>query len=546
MHGILTSISYLLLVWAFNIQAFDVKLEIGPSRPFIGESFKILIHVYSQTRETPTVSFDPGGLTIQDKDVSVGTTAYLKGGKFITTVNYTFSYDVTAAEAKTYRLTNILIESSGGKRYIPNKAIQVFSGPERLKDYFLQTEISKTTIYLGEGIDVKYYLYSKLPIVQLNIKEYPKLNNFIKRFVDVSNAPAETVSYRGEMYKRNLIYATRLYPEKIGKLYVDSLKLLLKIRSPWRRSAFGTLPLRMRTITLMNSKAELLVRPLPTENVPKNFTGLVGNHKLDFTLNKSKFLVNEIAEGKLEITGEGLLEKFAPPVLYKHDALEQFDTRSEMIDTKNTSSKKIFDYTFIPRAGLNIDERSFSLSFFNPNEEKYYQKTFMLPALSVSGEAVKTQEQTSEDITKNTAISKQNQAKDHLPFLVGPMNLDEPFLILKRIRSINIILFFLVSILLISSIKYKSLGQNKRKIILKKIQAIQKKGITYKNLYDLLTTYYGKELSAKEIVMKSRLNPEAKKYFREILEKIGHHEFSQEKIFEKIDINIKYFKEFLK
>ena len=541
MHGFLALISYF-LVLALNVQASnDIELKIEPSRPFVGEAFKILINVYSQTHETPpNIKFNLGGLTLLEKDVSIGTSAYFKGRNFVTTKHYTFSYNVTAPEAKIYRLTNITIEFQGKKHYIPNKAIQVFSGPEKLKNYFLQAETLKTTIYLGEGIDIKYYLYSKIPIFQINIKAYPKLNNFIKRFTDVSNIPAETVNYRGAMYKRNLIYATRLYPEKIGKLYIDPLKLDIKFRS-WRSTYF-------RITTLMNPKIELLVRPLPTEDVPKNFTGLVGTHEINFTLNKSKFLVNEIVEGKFEVTGEGLLEKFGPPSLYKHDALEKFDTRSEIIDTKNTSSKKIFDYTFIPRAGLEIEERSFPLSFFDPNEEKYYTKMLILPALSIIGEAVKKQEQEQEanNIVNDTNSIKPLPTTKELPSLVGPMNFNEPFLILKRIRNLNIILFLLISLLLISSIKYKSLGKNKKQIILRMIQKIQKNGITYKNLYDLLTTYYGKELSAQEIVMKCRLSSEAKKYFRDILEKVGHHEFSQEKVLKKIDINMKFFKEFLK
>ena len=126
------------------------------------------------------------------------------------------------------------------------------------------------------------------------------------------------------------------------------------------------------------------------------------------------------------------------------------------------------------------------------------------------------------------------------------MEFNKPFLLLKKIQVINIVLGLLVLIVLFSSINYKSMNPSRKKILFNKIQIIQKEGITYKNLYDLLCTYYGKELSAKEIVTKSSLGPEAKKYFSDILEKVGHHEFSQKKSPEKIDINLKFFKEFLR
>ena len=337
---------YCALFFALSTRAFEAKIKVDPARPFVGESFNIFFHISSPVRGTPAVSFDPGGLTIVRQEASTSTTTAYRAGKFSTVIEYVFSYHVTAPTAKTYRLTDILVNFNGEKKYLANKAIEVFSGPEKLKSYFLQIDTSKENIYLGEGIDVQYYLYSKIPIIQVEIKEYPKLNHFIKRFIDVGQAPAESVNYRGETYRRNLIYASRLYPEKVGNLTLDSIKLQLRMRS-WRRSVWDTSP--VRTTTLVSPRVKILVKPLPTEDVPQNFTGLVGDHAIQFSLNKSRFLVNEIMEGKFEITGEGLLEKFPPPVLYSSDALEQFDTRSEIIETQDKTSKKVFDYTFIPR-----------------------------------------------------------------------------------------------------------------------------------------------------------------------------------------------------
>ena len=91
-------------------------------------------------------------------------------------------------------------------------------------------QASKEKVYLGEGIDVHYYLYAKAPIVSSELREYPKLNNFIKRFVDVSSATVDRVNHAGEIYNRHPIYAARVYPEKVGKLQLDSVKM--RIRGP--------------------------------------------------------------------------------------------------------------------------------------------------------------------------------------------------------------------------------------------------------------------------------------------------------------------------
>ena len=533
---------FLFVLIPLHTTAFESKIQVDPSRPFVEESFKVFVHIYSETREEPSVSFDPGGLNILSRNTTTSTTTIYRGGKFTTKIQYTFSYDMSAPTAKDYRLTNITIALGDQKKRLPNKLIKVFSGPEKLKNYFLETSASKETIFLGEGIDVEYYLYSRVPVIRLEIKEYPKLNDFIKRFVEVRNRTQETVNYRGAVYKKYRVYATRLYPGKTGRLYIDPLKLTVAVRS-LRHSSWNRSPVQTRVIT--NSPVKILVKPLPANNVPSNFTGLIGNHEITFSLNKTKFLVNEIVEGKFEITGDGFLEKFDAPVIYQHKDLEQFDTRSEMVETQTKISKKVFDYTFIPRAALSLDAKSFSLSFFDPNREEYVEKTISLPALVATGEM---QSAPPQGHSPSMEEERSNPKATHTAplALVGPMDINQPIFIIKNFKIVNMAIILLILITFICSIEFRPMGPTKKKMLLKKIQTIQKKGITYKNFYDLLSTYHGKELAAQEIVTKSSLGPEAKAYFTKILDKIGHHEFAKKKDPSRIDINIKFFKEFLK
>ena len=265
---------------------------------------------------------------------------------------------------------------------------------------------------------------------------------------------------------------------------------------------------------------------------------------MTFTLNKSKFVVNEIIEGKFEITGSGLLENFESPTLYQHDSLEQFDTRSEIIEGNPT--KKIFDYTLIPRSALSLSERPFTLSFFDPEKEIYYEKSFNLPELLVSGEAQRTNNQ---ETHSDEEILESPQATSIPPnelTLLGPMGWDESLLIFKNIKTINIFLSCIIVILLLISIDFKRSTINRKKIIQGKIKKIMREGITYRNLYDLLSTYYRRELSAKEIIRRCDLSNEGKKYFLDVLESIGRHEFAKKKENQVASINYKYFKEFLR
>ena len=71
--------------------------------------------------------------------------------------------------------------------------------------------MSKTQAYIGEGIDVRYYLYSRAPVVQTEFKSFPKLNGFIKRYHKIADRE-EAVEYEGIVYRRSLKYSARVYP----------------------------------------------------------------------------------------------------------------------------------------------------------------------------------------------------------------------------------------------------------------------------------------------------------------------------------------------
>ena len=90
------------------------------------------------------------------------------------------------------------------------------------KDIFLLTVPSKTSVYLGEGVNAHYYLYYRVPLLEQVTDFFPKLNGFFKRTPLNITSREETVEYQGMVYKRILLYSYRLYPEKTGTLKIDS------------------------------------------------------------------------------------------------------------------------------------------------------------------------------------------------------------------------------------------------------------------------------------------------------------------------------------
>ena len=299
----------------------------------------------------------------------------------------------------------------------------------------MEAEASKTKVYIGEGIDVNYYLYYKGAVGGADVKEFPKLNKFIKRFHRI-NLPPESVQYRGQILRRQLAYSARLYPEKVGSAILDPMKMSIQIvENQYGGFGFGTQTFKNRDIASPVIDVEVL--PLPSEGVPASFTGLVGEHQFSLSVPKNKFLINEPIEIKLEVRGKGALENFDAPVIFADKNLEQFDTKSEVTELGNQEAKKIFEYTLLARGPVDIAGRELALAYFDPSSGKYIEKKITVPALTVSGVAAPQSQTTVPSSPQNEEVkmpgtsfldnlfSKSKEVTPNSPGLVGPVSFHE-------------------------------------------------------------------------------------------------------------------------
>lgn len=528
-----------------------VTMEVNPNRPIVGETFQLVFRIKTTDSEEPYISFDRGTADVigkSDRGVSINTT--IINGKFSTTRTLTHVYELVATRPGPLRISNIKIEIGGKEYKVRSKTITILREAVRAKDFFLQAEPSKTEVFVGEGIDVRYYLYTKVPIVSQEVKVFPKLDKFIKRFHMINREQTTTVEYMGEIYKKSLKYSARIYPEQIGRAFIDPLKLRVQYSSSNRKSPFGAFGLRMReyrTRSIQSKKIEIKVKPIPSVNVPNDFTGLVGEHDFEFKLNKDKYLVNEVVEAKLNVTGPGALENYAAPKVYTHPGLEEFDTKAEFSEVSKVIGKKSFDYTFLARDKFTVPPRDLSLSTFDPETESFVTKRVSLPALSVQGGIVKPtggghskEEKPSEEPTQVSGSEVGLVA----PTFIGGFD----FRRVNFIKWINFgligLILFLIYIPLGSFIKeFTSKSELERKII-----EIQKKGMNYHRLYAALSELPDENgHSINDRLDSSNLSEEAKEYFLKNLEICEKGDFSGISGGGKnVKMNKKYFSELVK
>ena len=553
-----------LLFFHFVIYSQEVDIKVVPKQPVVGEKFHLVVTVSTKLRNSrnrPFVSFYPFGTDVlgKKKTKEVIDTVIING-KVNKIKRFTYIYDLVSSKVGNAWLRNIRVDIDGKRLRSPNLNIRIKKSKKKKgnsEDAFILAISSKKSPFLGEGIDVGYYLYLRAQVSKYEVKRYPKLEGFLKRFY-FPNEKIERVNFNGMPYKRSLKYSARLYPEKVGILEIDSLKL--KVRHIHRRGGnFSKIvlgsPFRTsyKVKILENRPIKVNVRPIPTEGRPKDFTGLVGEHIFKISINKTKFLVNEAIELKFEIEGEGALEKYDAPIIYNHSELEEFDKKSKIERITNARSKKIFDYTFLARAPLKINQREINLYYFEPQMELFKGQVLTIPGLIVGGQAISSKTSAHPQVAENNLALNGDDAKGRSVKLFAPLfeaNILHGGWLIKLNGLLLISLVFLGCKMIFAFVKKRNQGGDLEKLYL----SIKKQGLNYSKLYkviiklkdgphETLPASPTSPASLISIVDKSSLSEDAKKYFKRLIEDSEKMTFNKN---ENLKKNFSYVDSFFK
>lgn len=392
----------LFVLWpTILLAASPVVIETNPKDPIKGEVFQILFKCQTEGNTPPEISFDPVGFEVLGKQAQgLSTRTVFSQGRYTTTREILISYDARASRLGVVSMKNLVVKIDGRIERDPSVDIMVLDAAPEPRLVFVAAEVSKKSAYVGEGIVVRYHLFKKTALQAFDIKKYPKLDGFMKRYLQESEDP-HRVTIDGELYGKSLIYSVRLYPERAGKLVIDPLEISATYANDiYGNMGFGFgLGMRdMKTKTILSPPVEIEVKALPETNKPSSFSGLVGKHKFELKPGRGQLLVNEPLEVRLTVTGPGNFENLEAPALWSVPQLEKFDAKADLSLVGAESGIKTFDYTYLGKQGGEIPAFDLELSYFDPESGRYEKITERLPAVTVAGNAnpeVKAQTQPS-------------------------------------------------------------------------------------------------------------------------------------------------------
>lgn len=252
----------------------------------------------------------------------------------------------------------------------------------------LVAKISKNSVYLNEPVTIEYGLYvsDRAGFNTLNVKKTPKYDHFWNHMIEEKEIQVRRAELNGKSYRYLPLQKAVLLPQKDGTLKIDPLEVELEEQYlTGKTDVFGIPEIGVRKKTYSSGTKTIVVKPLPIDKQPENYSGAVGSFDFKVNLNKKSTKANEPIELTVSINGKGNLDLISLPKPIVPNALELYDP--EKIDRVNKSiasgmeGSKTDKYIIVPQYKGTYTIAPITFSYFDTNSKSF--KTITSDSLTI-------------------------------------------------------------------------------------------------------------------------------------------------------------------
>ena len=262
-------------------------------------------------------------------------------------------------------------------------------GQESTKWVFAQAEVSNESPYVGEPVTVSLKLYLRTNINNPETVEEPSFSGFLKEEIELKERPQRDEMVNGVTFRMVLWQQFIIVPQEAGTHKTGKWETLIPTYKPSnQRDIFGRQMQQLVRETVVAQMPTLRVKPLPQEGRPADFSGAVGQYRVDASLTPEAMEANASASYKVKVTGKGNLRVLALPNVAFPPVLEVYDpkyTESIQVSAAGLSGSKQNEYIIIPRSGGTYKIPAWSFSWFNPEKGMYESFQMAEKSLVVNG-----------------------------------------------------------------------------------------------------------------------------------------------------------------
>lgn len=364
-------------VVAFSQTSFKV---VPPGNVIAGRNFSLTFRLTNGQTNAPKPPELQGCDLLYGPSVStMSSSQYINGQMSSTTsVDYTYMYRATTPGKVTVPEITV---NSGGKDYTsksvsfeilpPDKQVQSQQGGQQSappvsavdpsthrpgavspNDLFVRVSFSKTHALEQEAVMATIKVYTKYSITSFLVTQQPLFDGFLSEELPV-NLEVNLENYNGQNYNTAVLKRLLLYPQKSGKLTVNSGKYDITIQQfeLVNMGFFTTQRPVERQITTESNMASIEVTPLP-EPKPAGFEGAVGSFTVSTDLQPELLRTNEAALYSYTIKGTGNIRYLKQPDVKFPASIDRYTPKTD-IDARivgaNTTGTYRVDYTIVPQ-----------------------------------------------------------------------------------------------------------------------------------------------------------------------------------------------------
>ncbi|TVR40740.1 MAG: protein BatD [Bacteroidia bacterium] len=403
-------------------KAGEVSLSVSaPNTVTVGQRFRVTFTANASPERFDAPSFD-GFRLLSGPSQSSSTSTQIINNQVTTSISISYTYLLEALSEGSYQIEpagvrvdgnnylsepfniRVLAASDPAAPASPSQPHQEHQEPGRPEDddIFVRVTVSNQNPYQGEQVIVSYRLYTRLPVTNYSIERLPGFQGLWSENITPRTQPAVTTEViNGVNYSVAEIRRMVVFPQRSGEIRIEPMEvgMAVRMRAPARQRPgslfddfFGGSPFdRFQTIThaVRSNAVSLQVKPLPTQNRPGSFKGMVGRYSMDVSLSPEELDINDAANLVITISGEGNLRMLEPPVIQMPQHLEVFDPQISdniTVNRSGISGGRTFDYLIIPRSSGEAEISVIRFSYFDPQNSRYNTLTAGPFTLQIVGE----------------------------------------------------------------------------------------------------------------------------------------------------------------
>lgn len=390
----------ILLTAVMTLAAADVNFTVkGPGRVFAGDRFAVTYRLTNASGSDLQVPQIEGCKLLYGPAQSSSQSYHISGGRQISSSSIEFTYYYRAEKEGEFTIPSASIVAEGKRLTTKPATFRVAAAPDRSQpassrpvdvddadtqvagrrvnpdDVFVRIILNKTTAYEQEAIACTIKLYTKYSISSFMPTRQPAFDGFLIQELDVQPALNERETYRGQEYMTAILKQCIIYPQKSGKLAINSGGYDISVVQ-YENVNMGMFQMRQpreQKIKVSSNSASVDIKPLPSP-APEGFSGAVGTFKIDSRLVGSSFRTNDPATLIYTISGTGNIKYLKEPEIDFPSEFELYSPKSD-IDTRvsgsDVSGTMTVEYTFVPQSVGSFTIGSDKFVYFNPSSGQY-------------------------------------------------------------------------------------------------------------------------------------------------------------------------------